>query len=142
MTGVQMLSLIKSVNIRDEIHTALENTKEYALNYQAQQMFEGKRSTGGDIKPRYSTLTVKIKREKGQVTDRVTLRDTGYFYHSLYFVVKPESFEFKSSDKKQWDIIDKYGVWVFGLNPTYRKLYVEEILRYEYINNIKNKFIK
>lgn len=46
----------------------------------------------------YRPLTIAIKEEKGQPTNRVTLRDTGDFESSFYIEVGDRQFEIKASE--------------------------------------------
>ena len=53
---------------------------------QTSQLIRGVDSKGkqlDEIGGEYSPYTVMIKKEKGQITDHVTLKDTGYFYQSF-----------------------------------------------------------
>lgn len=56
---------------------------------QTSQLIYGVDSRGVDLENatpmagEYSPYTVMMKKEKGQITDHVTLKDTGYFYHSF-----------------------------------------------------------
>lgn len=131
-TGVEILNKYRSLNIRTAIQETLQETENSALDLQAEQMYEGKRSTGGMIRPLYSPITIQIKQEKGQVSDRVTLNDTGVFYRSLYMRITPYSFEFLSNDIKRFDIEGKYGAWIYGLSPEMRKRYVSEVLKFHF----------
>lgn len=63
----------------------------------------------------YSSITIQIKREKGQPTDRVTLRDEGDFHHSFYLDVGLDRFEIKAGDWKTEELIKKYGRQILGL---------------------------
>ena len=63
----------------------------------------------------YSPLTIAIKEEKGQPTNRVTLRDEGDFESSFYLEVGDKQFEIKASDFKTEDLIKKYGRQILGL---------------------------
>lgn len=83
-----------------------------------EQLFEqGINRLGVDImdyRP-YTPLTIAIKKEKGQPTNRVTLRDEGDFHSSFYLEVGDEQFEIKASDFKTEDLIKKYGRQILGL---------------------------
>lgn len=59
------------------LNTEGEQTSQliYGVNSKGQQLDE----VGGE----YSPYTVMIKKEKGQITDHVTLKDTGRFYRSF-----------------------------------------------------------
>ena len=63
----------------------------------------------------YRPLTIAIKEEKGQPTNRVTLRDTGDFESSFYIEVGDRQFEIKASDWKTEELIKKYGRQILGL---------------------------
>ena len=63
----------------------------------------------------YSPMTISIKREKGQPTSRVTLRDTGEFHKSFYIEFHPDGFEIKASDWKANVLTKEYGPEIFGL---------------------------
>lgn len=63
----------------------------------------------------YRPLTIAIKEEKGQPTNRVTLRNTGDFESSFYIEVGDRQFEIKASDWKTEALIKKYGRQILGL---------------------------
>lgn len=63
----------------------------------------------------YKDTTIRIKREKGQPTTRVTLRDTGDFHNSMFVVFDADGFYITSSDEKTEDLVAKYGEDIFRL---------------------------
>mgnify|MGYP004542478011 FL=1 len=63
----------------------------------------------------YSPMTIAIKEELGQPTNRVTLRDEGDFESSFYLEVNDKQFEIKASDFKTEKLIKKYGRQILGL---------------------------
>lgn len=63
----------------------------------------------------YAPLTIAIKEEKGQPTNRVTLRDEGDFEQSFYLQVDDRQFEIKAADWKTEELIKKYGRQILGL---------------------------
>lgn len=63
----------------------------------------------------YSPFTIKVKIEKRQPYDRVTLKDTGEFYDSFYVETAEDRFYIKASDEKTDWLIKKYGAEIFGL---------------------------
>lgn len=65
----------------------------------------------------YTPYTVRLKNEKGQPTDRVTLRDTGDFHRSFEVVVGPTEFYITATDSKTDALVEKYGEKIFGLIP-------------------------
>lgn len=75
----------------------------------------GEYTTGRAITPGYTPFTVKLKRQKGQPTDRVTLRDTGDFHSSIYLVFQGDRFLVAADDPKTADLVAKYGTQIFGM---------------------------
>lgn len=106
-----MLELSKDREVTDLIVEL--NTREQLYN-------KGVDSTGSnleDIGGFYSFQTVIIKKEKGQPTDRVTLRDTGKFYDSWrVFLDSNHDFEISNDPIKDGvNILDRWGKNVLGL---------------------------
>ena len=88
------------------------------LNAQEQLYEKGINALGvhiSDYMP-YKPLTIRIKKMKGQPTDRVTLRDEGDFEKSFYLSVNNKEFEIKASDWKAEDLVKKYGKDILGLS--------------------------
>ena len=93
------------------------------------QMFEGIRSDGSEIRKIengvevdyiYAPFTIEKKIEKGQPTDRVTLKDEGDFYEALdydfdIFGSGGASILITDSDSKTPELTQKYGIDIFGL---------------------------
>jgi hypothetical protein len=111
-------------NIHQEVRWAIEETAESVADFNRKQLFSGMRATGTEIKPAYAPLTVLIKDQKGQPTDRVTLKDTGQFYENIFVDVNSETFEIDSNDPKSDALQKKYGNRIFGLTPENRGEYV------------------
>jgi hypothetical protein len=108
---------LKGFDIRNEVREAIEETAESVADFNRRQMYAGIRSTGTEIKPLYAPLTILIKDQKGQPTDRVTLKDTGEFYAGVFVDVNSETFEIDSTDEKSEALKGKYGDRIFGLTP-------------------------
>jgi hypothetical protein len=77
----------------------------------------------------YSPLTIEIKKEKGQPTNRVTLKDEGDFEGSFYVDVGKDSFEIKAADFKTHDLMTKYGRQILGLTDENMQELINEIIR-------------
>lgn len=75
------------------------------------------------IQPPYVPRTIQKKIKKGQPTDRVTLKDTGEFYNSLYVEFDNDGFRVLSNDEKSKYLIAKYG------GPILR-IYNEDLTRF------------
>lgn len=102
------------------------------------QMYAGVKSDGTDIEPAYTRLTVSIKNEKGQPTDRVTLKDTGSFYKKVYIKADNQGFEMDSTDSKRDKIVTKYTEDIFGLTPENKRA-LASYIKGQLINEIKQR---
>lgn len=87
------------------------------MNTQDQLFEKGINAKGEKITPAYTPYTIKIKKEKGQPINRVTLKDEGDFQSSFYLKKKVDEIEVGSSDIKTEAIVWKYGDEIFGLSP-------------------------
>jgi len=107
---------------------SMQETKQVFMQWQQEQLNAGKKKGGGQIKPFYKPATITIKKKKGQPTDRVTLRDTGFFYDSIFLVVHKgnETFNVVSSDTKAPRLLDKYGDSIFGLGGVFKIGYIQD----------------
>jgi len=74
-------------SVNNSIKESINKNKRSVRKLQTQdQMFKGLTNQGLDIKPAYAESTIKIKRKKGQILGRVTLRDTGDFYAGIEII--------------------------------------------------------
>lgn len=95
----------------------------------------------------YSLKTILEKQRKNQPTDRVTLRDTGDFYASLYLVQKEKSFEIDSKDADQTKVnklLDVYGENIFGVTEQ-NKVILRELatpILAQYLKQKLNEYFK
>lgn len=64
----------------------------------------------------YKPRTVSLKKQKGQPSTRVTLRDTGKFHKSVYLVYDGNGFYLTSQDKKVKALRKKYGDEIFKVS--------------------------
>ena len=85
------------------------------LNTDEQMQAQGQRADGQPIRPAYTAFTKAIKQQKGQPTNRVTLRDTGDFHRSVFVTFRKTEFELQASDVKTPSLTRKYGREVLGL---------------------------
>lgn len=86
----------------------------------------------------YSPLTIAIKEEKGQPTNRVTLRDEGDFQSSFYLEVNDKYFEIKAGDFKTEELIKKYGRQILGLTDENIEKLIWQYLYPDLITKAKN----
>lgn len=100
-------------------------------------MIAGIRADGTEILPTYTDLTIQIKQEKGQPTDRVTLRDTGDFQNQVTTTVTDEFVTTDSTDEKSEKLQKKYGEKIFGLSEKYKAEYIRESLNPAFLRTCK-----
>lgn len=131
-TIFSMLSRVKAFDASKAAISAIIETKETIADLNVEQMNKGLRSDGSEILPSYTALTIEIKKEKGQPTDRVTLQDTGDFYRGVYVDVEGDKITSFSSDEKAAKLNKKYSKAkgnIFGLSNPFKREYLNEKLR-------------
>jgi hypothetical protein len=70
--------------INPTIQQTIDQNKGLIIDQQTDgQMYEGKDSNSKDLIPSYALSTKITKQEKGQPTNRVTLKDTGDLYSNI-----------------------------------------------------------
>lgn len=85
----------------------------------------------------YSPFTIKVKIEKRQPYDRVTLKDTGEFYDSFYVETAEDRFYIKASDEKTDWLIKKYGAEIFGLTNESLAEFINDYVKDEAAKKVK-----
>lgn len=120
MKALQALAnRIKAITVLEVLKVLSEN-KQFTnliieLNTQKQLYEKGIDSLGDNIGS-YSAKTKQIKSEKGQITDHVTLFDTGEFYESFKVFFSSGNFIISADTIKDTDdLIFKYGSDILGL---------------------------
>lgn len=85
----------------------------------------------------YEESTIRIKKEKGQPTTRVTLRDTKSFHENMFVVFDEEGFYITSSDDKTEALESKYGSLIFRLtNKNFNRI-LRSHVRKEFVKRLK-----
>lgn len=99
------------------------------MNTEEQLFKRGENALGVSMKTYapYKPVTIQIKKDKGQPTDRVTLRDTQAFQKSFFIFADNKAAWFKATDKKAQKLYDKYGE-IFGLTVENRNRVAWEYL--------------
>ena len=118
------------------MNDCVNNSSETILDANRDQLFSGKDKQGKEIIPEYTPTTIAIKKEKGQPTDRVTLKDTGEWHRSLF--MKTESNKiFIDSDHELTDkLLEKYdrgNDTILGI-PQNKKTDINESIMDKFIN--------
>ena len=114
--------------------------EQFVVKLQADQMFDGQRGDGQQIRPGYAQTTVRIKRRRNQPTDRVTLRDTGDFHDSIVIDYGRDEFRFDATDEKRPYLARKYGEAIFGLNDSNLDTLIQRV-REPIIKSLQNKIL-
>lgn len=118
---LELIAKLKALEagLKDTIIEVLRENESIIVEMNSQnQLFEQGITRDGvsiaDYAP-YSPITIEIKKEKGQPTNRVTLRDEGDFEQSFYLEITETGFEIKASDWKTADLVVYYGEEILGL---------------------------
>ena len=98
-----------------EVFTDLKITDEIVYYITEIQLFKEGVDGLGDKLKQYTPFTVSIKKDKGQPTDRTTLKDTGKFYNS-FKVVANAGGEVKIVVNDIHDLTKKYGINILTLS--------------------------
>lgn len=107
------LRSLGSSGLVDVLKKAIEENEDALLNIvRYEQLYEGGINGLGEeiwnYAP-YTRMTIRAKQEKGQVADRVTLRDTGKFYKRMRLIITDVGFYISSPTLYTPDLLDKYG---------------------------------
>ena len=113
--------------INPTIQRTFEENKLVIHDFQVnKQLFEkGQDSKGSIIRPAYSPITIKLKRKKGQPTDRVTWKDTGHLHKSIKVIPKGDEVEITTDVSYAKYLFKKYGDDVLGIQEELLKEFVQ-----------------
>lgn len=126
----QQLSNIDIIkrNLEAQALKIIAEIQETILDYnrESQLFAKGIDSTGSLLKP-YSSFTIALKKQKGEVYNRTTLLDKEDFYKGFFLTAKSGLFEIESSDQKTSKLKEMYGDDIFGLTTDNEGKINEEI---------------
>lgn len=113
-------------HVNQLVRETFDEHKSLIIHYNAdEQMYKlGQDSKGSIIRPAYRPATVRIKRAKGQPTDRVTLKDTGRFHKTLIVTPKEDYVEISSDVEYAKYLFKRYGDDVLGIQEELLKEFV------------------
>lgn len=117
-------------SLYDIVRRAIRDNEQFIVSLNALQMDRGLRSDNSVITPTYEILTVKLKKAKSQPYDRVTLRDSGKFYKSLYIEYHSDHIRIYTDESEPYfrDLRPKYGNAIYGLTPEDIKLVAQRFV--------------
>jgi hypothetical protein len=134
---MRVKELQKSIN--PTIQTTVNQNKPLLIYYQTGEQWYGKGedSKGFDIVPSYALSTIKSKRNKGQKTSNVTLRDTGELYKSIKIDARTNEMIISANVEYFKYLVLHYGSNVLlGIQRSNLKKFVEN----EVLPNLKQEF--
>jgi len=143
---LNIIENLENIDVNTVIDRFFKENKDFILELNKEQLHDfGERSDGSKI-GKYSRYTKIIKRRKGQITDHITLKDTGKFYKSFTLklqgnelIYDANPFKF-SSDGGKTNLFEVYGIDVLGLNKENQD-YILTLL-YEYIEDAFNSVLE
>jgi hypothetical protein len=116
-------------SFEDELLHIVEVNKDRIADLQATQLFSGVNAKGEPINPGYSPFTIQEKIKKGQPYDRVTYKDSGALYASLFTLITGKKFSIKSESFKFQKMVNRSGINVVGLNYQSRMEFIDSFTR-------------
>ena len=118
-----------------------ENSDELA-DFLTFQQLAGKRGDGQDITPKYSEVTIEMKKLKGQEWRHVTLEDEGDYHRGMVAKEDSEGIEIHSMDWKDDMLREDYGEEILIYNDDTISKVNEEIYFPELEKKIRQKIGK
>ena len=111
---------VKSLSIDDMLHELSEHVEftDYIIELNTKnQLYDKGIDAKGDRIGSYSAKTKAIKDANGEISDHVTLLDTGKFYESFRVFLQGSDLIISANTIKDTDdLIFKYGQDILGLN--------------------------
>ena len=135
-----VLNRVKALDVQAVAVDSLRETSDAITEAVQRQALAGLRSDGSRILPEYSDLTISIKKEKGQPTDRVTLYDTGDYFRSMRTDVSANAVITTASDEKAENLRKKYGTRGGKLltpGGKFKQGYIDDTLNPVFMRKIK-----
>ena len=91
----------------------------------------------------YTPYTVELKKQKGQRTANITLKDTGGFYDSFTIKVERDQIIITGDSVKEdgTDLVVEFGINIYGLTPDNTEI-ISRLVMTRYIIWLKQEFRK
>ena len=125
----------------DELKNTIEDNEKYLIDCVRLQLDMGLDGNMRKIIPPYALSTIKKKIKKGQPYDRVTLKDTGEFYESLYVEFDSGGFRILSNDEKVKYLVAKYGEAILRIDNEDFTRFIRFVVRPELQEKLKEKLL-
>lgn len=148
MNPLQLLNRITSLDIPGMAGKVLQEHSEVIADLNASQLAQGRRSDNSEILPRYSPVTIELKKGLpglAGVTDRVTLFSSGRHYAELYFIVQGLKTEYGSRDSKSEKLEKKYGTArgsLYGLTDDNRQELINTSIKPKFYEEMRKQLTK
>ena len=140
---ISNLTALKNGGVNAIVQSLVILEQEFAKDLNRSQLIDGQNIDGSEVLNRkgegYTRFTVSVKKSKNQISDRVTLRDTGDFYKSFTVKANANSFVINATDSKTNKLQKKYGDKILGLSDENKALYGKIGLSRQLIKLIKQK---
>ena len=124
---------------------AIKDSLDYLADLNIEQRLQGKDATGKEISPLLrSEAYARAKKAKGGLAPFGTpdLKDTGEFNSGQYVRYQKDRLIFDSKDKKNADLVAKYGEEIHGLTEESREQALDEQLIPTVIYEIEQQILK
>jgi len=117
MSLQKFISNLKSYDVEKELLNVVQNNEDVIrdLNTEDQLFQKGIDSKGNKLPTPYAPFTIAIKQQKGQPTDRITLRDEGDFHNSFFVNADKFPIRIDATDEKRDKLVREWGEDIFGL---------------------------
>nr|DAU31601.1 MAG TPA: hypothetical protein [Caudoviricetes sp.] len=126
--------------IKEELQQIVLNHEHEILCMIAEDQMYNRGVTGKntEIIPGYKISTIRRKKKKGQITDYVTLKDTGLFYNKMHVEYDENGFFITSDTQYTQSLIEKYGSAIFRLTNENLSILIREYIRPELQQKLTN----
>jgi len=127
---------VQKFDVAEAAVKSIEETKEILADLNVEQMSKGQKSDGSYM-PDYSPVSVEIF---GKPEGPIKLFDKGDFYRGYYVKVEGDKIIESSSDDKTDMLFKRYATKtsnIFGLNPQFRREYINQALKKAFRKNVK-----
>lgn len=141
-TALDLRNNLLGFDVKKEVLSAVSSNLKAHTDLNRSQMMEGKRSSGGEIRPKYRSSTYAAQKEYMNPLPgygNPDLKLTGSFHKLMKSELSGEDILVDSSDSKTGDLLAKYGADVFGLTEQNKDKFATEIVYPDLIQSLEDK---